>query len=178
MKNVKCVVVTGTPGCGKTRIAKALARELGWMYIDGRRIARALSSKYDKKRRCSIVDEGAFARKVHTCIKELDGRAVVDSHLSHFIDPALCRACIVVTCPLDILAKRLRQRGYSVKKTAENLQCEIMEVCKSEALAYGHRVIQISGVGTLNLVALKKKLRIGNTYRRQNAKKKRRKGLF
>jgi len=162
MRTVKCIIVTGTPGCGKTRIAKALARELGWTYVDGKHIITALPLSYDARRKCTIVDEDAFAKAAQKRIIKLQGRVVVDSHLSHFIDPAVCRACIVVTCPRDVLFDRLRQRGYSMKKIDDNMQCEIMEVCKAEALELGHHVIEVSGVGMLDVHALKRRLRIGS----------------
>lgn len=175
MKTAKCVIVTGTPGCGKTRIAKALARELGWVYVDGKRIVAALPSRYDHHRRCRIVDEHAFAKAAQKRIEKLYGRAVIDSHLSHFIDPTVCRACIVVTCPLDILRDRLKRRGYLMKKIEDNLQCEIMETCKIEALERGHRVIEVAGIGTPNLHAIRKRLRVGNDLAKAKRKRKGRK---
>ncbi len=174
MRTVKCVVVTGTPGCGKTRIAKALAKELGWTYVDGKHIVAALPSRYDSTRRCRVIDEDTFAREARRRVLDLGGRAVIDSHLSHFIDPLICRTCIVVTCPRDVLFDRLRQRGYPKAKIEENMQCEIMEVCKAEALEHGHCVIEVCGAGMPDLFALKRELRVGSLTARPRKGGKRR----
>ncbi len=172
MRTVKCIVVTGTPGCGKTRTAKVLAQKLGWTYIDGKRIVAGLPSRYDTKRRCHAVDEDAFADAARRRIVELGGHAVVDSHLSHFIDPAICRVCIVVTCPLDVLFGRLRRRGYPKAKIEENMQCEIMEVCKIEALERGHRIIEVPGIGAPDFRCLRHKLRVGTRVTKKTRKQK------
>ena len=55
---------------------------------------------------------------------------LMDSHLSHFMD---CSGIIVLRCDPDVLAGRLRARGYSKKKVTENVQSEILDVILCEA---------------------------------------------
>lgn len=157
---VKCVLVTGTPGCGKTRFSKALAKHLGWSYVDGKKIIKTLPTVYDRARKCDVVDENVFASAAEAHIKKHGGKVVLDSHLSHFVDPKMARACIAVTCPRDKLHARLKKRGYSGEKIAENMECEIMEVCSAEAQAHHHKVIEVVGVGSPDLDALQRRLRI------------------
>jgi adenylate kinase len=54
----KVVLVTGTPGTGKTTLAKMLAKKLAMKYIDVNQIIkeRGLSEGYDAKRAAKIVD--------------------------------------------------------------------------------------------------------------------------
>ena len=55
---MKTIIVTGTPGTGKTTIAKKLAKRLNYYYLDVNKLVseNKLSKGYDKKRRTKIVD--------------------------------------------------------------------------------------------------------------------------
>mgnify|MGYP001580649124 CR=1 FL=1 len=55
---MKTIIVTGTPGTGKTAIAKKLARRLKYHYLDVNNLINKykLSEGYDRKRRTKIID--------------------------------------------------------------------------------------------------------------------------
>ena len=55
---MKTIIVTGTPCTGKTTIAKKLSKKLNYKYIDVSKLITKhnLSSGYDKKRKCKIID--------------------------------------------------------------------------------------------------------------------------
>ena len=55
---MKTVIVTGTPGTGKTTIAKKLAKKLNYHYIDVNKLISKykLAEGYDRKRKTKIVD--------------------------------------------------------------------------------------------------------------------------
>ena len=55
---MKVVVVTGTPGTGKTQLSKRIAKEKGYVYIDVKKLIRKfkLHEKFDKKRKSWIVN--------------------------------------------------------------------------------------------------------------------------
>ena len=50
---MKAIVVSGTPGTGKTILSKKLARKLNYRYIDANKMiyVHRLSEGYDKKRK-------------------------------------------------------------------------------------------------------------------------------
>lgn len=138
------IVVTGTPGTGKTTFSKKLAKETGAEYLDVSELIKDknLSEGYDEERQCEIIDTD---RLVETILKVCsDGRSyIVDSHLSHYLPPAEIKICIVTKCGLKELRSRLEARGYKESKIKENMEAEIFDVCRIEALESGHKVLVV-----------------------------------
>lgn len=144
---MKVITVTGTPGTGKTRVARRIAREKGYKYVDAKTLItkNKLFEGYDKKRKTKIVDTEKLNRFLIKKINELKkgGKTkgvVIDSHLSHYLPKKYVELCIVTKCDLKRLKKRLAKRRYSEKKVRENLDCEIFDVCLNEAREAGHRI--------------------------------------
>src|SRR3989338_176037 len=110
------IAVTGTPGTGKSTIAKKLSLLLDYAYLNGSELVKSarLAEKYDKRRKTAVVDASLFT---HAVLKVRDSEAkkgpkglIVDSHLSHFLPPKAVSACIVLTCRLPELGRRLSKR--------------------------------------------------------------------
>lgn len=135
------IIVTGSVGTGKTTIAKKLAKELKYKYIDVNKIIseKKLASGYDKKRKCKIIDTTKLNKALISLIKK-DKNLVIDSHLSHFLPSKYVDKCIVTKCDLKELEKRLKKREYSKDKIRENLDAEIFDVCLEEAKEKGHNI--------------------------------------
>lgn len=142
MKLGKVICVTGTPGTGKTVVAKALAKKLNYKYIDVNEVIvkYKLVEGYDKKRQCNIVDEKKLAKVLIAIIKERKKGLVIDSHLSHYIPANYVDLCIVTKCDLKALKKRLEGRGYLKEKVRENMDAEIFDLCYAEAVENFHNV--------------------------------------
>ena len=66
------VIVTGTPGSGKTEVARFLSKTLGFVHVNVNRLIRSrnLWSSYDKKRRCYVVDKKKLVRMMLAEIKK------------------------------------------------------------------------------------------------------------
>lgn len=138
------IVVSGTPGTGKTKLSKDIAKALNYKYLDVKKLVedQKLSSGYDRKRKCKIVDTKKLNKAIIKMI-ENNKHLVIDSHLSHYLPSEYVDRCIITTCGIDVLKKRLEKRDYSDGKIEENLEAEIFETCLSEAQDAGHKVLTI-----------------------------------
>jgi len=135
------IIVTGTPGTGKTIIAKALATKYKLKYVDVNKViqAKKLREKYDKKRKTWEVDTDKLSKELVRMIKE-DPNVVIDSHLSHYVPSKYVDLCIVTKCNIKTLEKRLKKREYDKLKIRENLDAEIFDVCLTEAQEKKHKI--------------------------------------
>lgn len=151
------ICITGTPGTGKTTLAKRLAKKYGLKYVDGNSIIAKykLSEGYDKLNKCKIVDPKRFSKAIleeHSKTIKVSPRKIliVDSHLSHHIPKNKVAFCIVCKCNLKILKKRLKKRGYTDEKIRDNLDAEIFEVCFIEAQQKGHMILCNNNLREIN----------------------------
>ena len=133
------VIITGTPGTGKTSLASRLAHEenRAVLHVSDVLEQEGLDSEWDAKNQCFLVDVVALSAVLERHARE-DPELIIDGHLSHEIDPSLVDRCIVCKCELAELKRRLEERGYGESKVRENLDCEIFDVCFTEALERGH----------------------------------------
>lgn len=135
------IIVTGTPGTGKTTYSKKLAIQKKLKYIDVTKLIKdnKIFERYDKKMDCVLVDIKKLNKELIKIIKK-DNKVVIDSHLSHYLSPKYVDLCVVTKCELKTLEKRLKKRKYSKDKIRENLDAEIFDTCRIEALEAGHNV--------------------------------------
>ena len=140
---MKNIILTGSPGTGKTTIAKLLSKKLKYKYIDVNKLIKEkkLKEKYIKKLDTYEVNTDKLTDELIKIIKKSKG-VVIDSHLSHYIPKKYVNLCIVCKCSLKELKKRLEKRKYSKEKIKENLESQTLEVCLVDALEMWHTVIE------------------------------------
>jgi adenylate kinase len=163
VKTFKTIIVTGTPGTGKTFLAKKLSLLLDYTYFDANLWVKKahLYSNYDSKRQAYVVEPKKLAisllkvrdKALKTGIKDTilqkpngpscSGKKgiIFDSHLSHYLPSKTVDLCILTNCRLKILEERLTNRGYCQEKVRENLDSEIFDICRVEALENKHKII-------------------------------------
>lgn len=141
-------VITGTPGTGKTTIAKQLAMAIDaeylslTQYVKKHRLYRGL----DRQRRTKIVDLARTRRNLEGVLLGVKGFVVVDGHVSEAIVPAhLAKLVIVLRCHPKILETRLRAKKWAANKIRENVLAEILDSCLMAAVGYygEQKVMQI-----------------------------------
>ena len=158
------ISISGTPGTGKTEAAGALADRLGWRLVELNALAeeKGLYSGYDEARRCRIVDVGAIGKEVAEMAKS-SRNLILESHYAHDMP---CDVAVILRASPVELRKRLVGKGWTRQKIEENIQSEIMEVCRSEALEQGRDVLEVDTTGkTAKMVAedIAKKLRLAKS---------------
>ena len=157
---MKIIIITGTPGTGKTVLAKKLANLLNFTYIDVNLIIKTnkLSLNYDKKRSTYIINTNKLNRILISLVKNTNKSLIIDSHLSHYLPSKLVDLCIVTKCDLKVLIKRLRKRKYSLNKIRENIDSEIFDICLNEAIEDNHNIMIIDTSKKINYKKIVKKI--------------------
>lgn len=154
----KIIVVTGTPGAGKTTLSKELSKRFKYDYIDVNDVIKdkSLEEGYDKKKDCKIIDTEKLAVELIKMIKVSESSLVIDSHMSHYLPKRYVNLCLVTRCNLKDLKVRLEDRGYSDNKVRENLDSEIFEVCLQDAIESDHNVLEVQTDEDIDFKRIKK----------------------
>lgn len=83
------------------------------------------------------------------------GGWVVDHHTCDFFPERWFDLVVVLQTDNTLLFDRLTKRGYSTKKVAENVECEIMHVVVEEAReCYATGVVQVCSPATPSALTL------------------------
>ena len=127
------VLVTGTPGTGKTTLAAQLAERTGFEHINVAELvkARGLHDGYDAEFDTLIMDEDKVCDELEVLLGT--GGKVVDHHSCDFFPERWFDVVAVLQTDNTVLYDRLSARGYAQNKISENVTCEIMQVVVDQA---------------------------------------------
>lgn len=154
---MKIIAITGTPGTGKSTLAKLLAKKLKFKRLNLHHHYRKISTKYDHQKKCYVIDLNKFKDLVSKESKK--NNLIVDTHISHLLPRSLVNLCLILTCSdLKKLETRLKKRKYSPKKIKENLDSEIFQVCLNEAKEMRHKIIIVDTNTKMDLPKLFSKI--------------------
>ncbi len=116
--------LTGTPGTGKSTIASIL-KARGMEVLSQKETMGPYLLEHDTERDTDIIDDEAWV----DAFVPVEG--IIEGHLTHLL-PA--DRVVVLRCRPDILAARLRGRGYADEKVQENAEAEALDAILIEAL--------------------------------------------
>ncbi|XP_018420715.1 PREDICTED: adenylate kinase isoenzyme 6 [Nanorana parkeri] len=127
------VLLTGTPGVGKTTLGKELAEKCALTYVNVGDLAKEgnLYEGYDEEYDCPILDEDRVIDELED--KMSDGGVIVDYHGCDFFPERWFHIVFVLRTDNSLLYERLESRGYKEKKLQDNIQCEIFQTIYEEA---------------------------------------------
>ena len=144
----KVIIVTGTPGTGKTTFARALAKATGTDYVNVTQYVskHKLYLGVDRERRTKIMDLEKTSASLRRELRTLRAPVVLDTHVPEGIIPReMVKQVFVLRCHPRILEGRLRAKKWPSSKISENLLAEIVDSCLAAAVKQcgWRKVIQI-----------------------------------
>ncbi|KAJ5081398.1 hypothetical protein NUU61_009662 [Penicillium alfredii] len=134
MRTSPNVIITGTPGVGKTVHCEQLAQEIGLKHLSINQVAkdRGCHETYDEELKSWVVDEDKLLDALEDEIPR--GGYLIDWHACDLFPRSWIDLVVVLRCPSTaVLYDRLASRGYHKEKLEENLDAEIFGVLVEEA---------------------------------------------
>lgn len=131
------LIVTGTPGTGKTTVSTLLSKRLGASHVELSRfsVENGYVLEDDTERDTKIVDMEALGTALRGIVEESKSPVIIDGHYSHELldESIVTHVYILRRKPWD-LKTILESRQYSSEKVWENLEAEIMGIITGETL--------------------------------------------
>ncbi len=137
------IAITGTPGTGKSTLARKIQSVLVHKGLDYQLISITdllltnpeIISEQDESRGVPIVDLDALDELLQD-----KQNVLIDGHFSHelSVDAVIC-----CTCERGALQNRLKARNYSTAKIAENIQAEIFDTCYIESIEQDKKTLKV-----------------------------------
>ncbi|KAK4490782.1 hypothetical protein RD792_001495 [Penstemon davidsonii] len=127
------ILITGTPGTGKTTTCLALAEATNLKHINIGDLVRQknLHDGWDDQFECYIINEDLVCDELEDLMEE--GGNIVDYHGCDFFPERWFDYVAVIQTENSLLYDRLSKRGYTGQKLSNNMECEIFQVLLEEA---------------------------------------------
>ncbi|XP_063701111.1 adenylate kinase isoenzyme 6-like [Culicoides brevitarsis] len=134
------ILVTGTPGSGKSHMTKILAEEFNLKHQDVADIVKEhhFTDGYDETLECPILDEKKLVDFLDPIMRT--GGNLVEYHNIEFFPERWFSLVLVVRCDTNILFKRLEHKGYNSNKIKQYVEMEIFQMALEEAKTAFKRV--------------------------------------
>ncbi|GAB4852398.1 Adenylate kinase isoenzyme 6 [Ancistrocladus abbreviatus] len=127
------ILITGTPGTGKTTVSSALAEATQLCHIEVGELVKQknLHDGWDEEFECHVINEDLVCDELEDMMEE--GGNIVDYHGCDFFPERWFDRVVVLQTENSILYDRLSKRGYTGSKLSNNIECEIFQVLLEEA---------------------------------------------
>ncbi len=136
MAKPRVIIVTGTPGTGKTSVSRLLAEKLGCIHLDVSRyvIENRMYVSYDEERQTYVIDEDRVREAIKKLV-ETSKCIIIDIHYPELLDFLQPDIVIILRTAPEILERRLKPRNWPENKVKENIMAEILGVPTANALS-------------------------------------------
>lgn len=143
---MKVLVITGTPGTGKTTISEKAAGMIAGstlIHVNAEIKKHRLYTSRSRGDGALIVDMDKLKVHVSKLVSKARGKVLIlEGHI--LCDMRMRNAtAVVIREHLPVLLKRMKKRGYNRKKTADNLISEATDYCGIRALANYGKVYEL-----------------------------------
>lgn len=127
------ILVTGTPGVGKSTLCQKLSELTGLQWLEISKIAKEYNclEEYDEVYQCPVLDEDKLLDGLEEVMSK--GGNIVDYHSNEFFPERWFDVVLVLRADNTTLFDRLTARGYTGKKLEDNIDCEIFQTILEEA---------------------------------------------
>ncbi|KAF6151265.1 hypothetical protein GIB67_002964 [Kingdonia uniflora] len=127
------ILVTGTPGTGKTTMSSLLADAAQLRHINVGDVVKEknLYDGWDENLECHFINEDLLCDELEDMMEE--GGNIVDYHGCEFFPERWFDRVVVLQTSNSVLYDRLSNRGYMGSKLSNNIDCEIFQLLLEEA---------------------------------------------
>ncbi|OED30190.1 adenylate kinase family protein [Methanosphaera sp. WGK6] len=143
------IIITGTPGTGKSTVSKLVAEKMNAKLISINSLLEEynLNLGTDELRGYKIVDTESMIPIVDKIKEDSNELIIFEGHLAQ--DYPNADMIIVLRCDPLVLEKRLKPRNWPDRKVRENISSEILGICTSESYeTYGEIVQELDTTDT------------------------------
>ncbi|MFW9967709.1 MAG: adenylate kinase family protein [Candidatus Thorarchaeota archaeon] len=141
---MSAVLVGGTPGTGKTKIAKMLGTRLSVHVLELGELAEKAGciSAQDKDRDSGIIDEDCLVNAIQDEVADITRQVVIVGHYIDLVPYSSVDQVFILRTHPETLRHRLIARGWSEAKIVENVEAEVIGVCQLDAFeSFGEELV-------------------------------------
>lgn len=132
------ILVTGTPGVGKTTVSHKLASKLDALFIGITELVKTenLITGRDEDRETLIADTKKVSQQLQKIIDKSKETVIIEGHYAVDVvpDEKVNLVFVLRRDPAE-LKNTLEKRCYAEKKIWENLAAEILDICLYDAIS-------------------------------------------
>ncbi|KAI5806678.1 AAA domain-containing protein [Peziza echinospora] len=127
------IIITGTPGVGKTSHSQLLAERTGLKHLCVNDVVKEKECHegFDDEFKSYIVDDDKLLDEIEDEV--LQGGNIIDWHVCDIFPKRWIDLVVVLRTDNSLLYDRLAERNYPEIKLQENIDAEIMQVILEEA---------------------------------------------
>ena len=133
----KVIIVSGTPGVGKSTVSKQLSFKLSCRLVSIGDLVKdeGLYTQVDRKRNTLVADMNQVSKHINGIISNSSEMLIVEGHYAVDVVPLEAVSLVfVLRRDPEELRDILKKRGYGDEKIRENVAAEILDVCLYDAV--------------------------------------------
>ena len=136
-KGERVIIVTGTPGVGKSTVSKELSSRLVCRLVSVGDLVKdeRLYTRVDRKRDTLVADMDQTSKRLSDIVSGSSEMLIVEGHYAVDVVPQeTVKLVFVLRRDPEELREILRKRSYGEQKIRENIAAEILDVCLYDAV--------------------------------------------